>query len=73
MMLLTQLELLSTNEALKDVRNPAIVIKNSMHWDPSTSVKYSISYGMCTGVLRSLGSERHYQYVEDTLEGKVNA
>lgn len=71
MMLLTQLDLLDTSEALKDARNPGIVIKNFFHWDPSTCVKYSISYGMCTGVLTSLGSERHYKYVEDTLEGKA--
>lgn len=71
MMLLTQLDLLDTTEALKDARNPGIVLKNFFQWDPSTCVKYSVSYGMCTGVLISLGSERHYKYVEDTVEGKV--
>ncbi|GLV46282.1 hypothetical protein CBL_20692 [Carabus blaptoides fortunei] len=55
--------------------NPRIqghVIRVLFHWDPASSARYLIGNIMCLEVLRSLGSERHNHYVQDTLDGKVN-
>lgn len=50
------------------VRKTGNYIRNLFAWDPSTSVKLSVSYGMCIFALKGLGSERHNRYLDDILE-----
>lgn len=72
MHMLRYLNLLSAEHALSDTRKPSVILRNLFFWDPSPTVKMSISYGMFTNVIRSLGSERHYQFVTDAEDGHVS-
>lgn len=72
MYLLHDLKMLTTEKALEDIRKPGVVLKNLIHLDPSSCVKMSITYGMFVNVIRSLGTERHAQFLEDGLEANVS-
>lgn len=72
MHMLRYLKLLSINHALSDTRKPSLIIKNLTFWNPSSSTKLIVSCGIFISVIRSLGSERHYQYVKDAEDGHVS-
>lgn len=72
MYLIHNMKLFTTEKAIEDVRKPGVMLKNLMNLDPSTTIKVTITYGMFINVLRSLGTERHYKYLERALDGDVS-
>ncbi|GLV32741.1 hypothetical protein CBL_00553 [Carabus blaptoides fortunei] len=61
----------SVEKALASPKITGHVLRILFHWDPASSVRYLIANSMCLGVLRSLGTERHNRYLEDTVDGKA--
>lgn len=41
-------------------------------YDPSVTVKLSLTYGLFGNTIRALGTAKHFHFIEDLDEGKVS-
>lgn len=41
-------------------------------YDSSLTVKYSLTFGLFANTIRSLGTAKHYQFIEDVEAGRVS-
>lgn len=72
MYVLHNMRALSKEEAVANLRNSGVMLRNLFYLDPSTTIKLSISYGMFTNVIVSLGTERHLPIWEEAENGNVS-
>lgn len=41
-------------------------------YDPSTAIKYSLTFDFFTNAVRGMGTGKHYEYIEAIDEGTVS-
>nr|XP_018904171.1 PREDICTED: peroxisomal acyl-coenzyme A oxidase 3-like [Bemisia tabaci] len=62
---------LPLEDILEDPRLPLTMMIALFQYEPSMTVKYSLTFSMFGNVVLGLGSERHFHYYEEALEGKI--
>lgn len=64
-------ELLSLEHTIQNLRYPSASLRIMIQLAPSATVKHSMGSMIFSSVLRSMGTERHYDLISATEDGKV--
>lgn len=62
---------LSVEEMFENFRKPYATLSAAFQYDASLAVKTSLTFGMFINTIRSMGTARHYQFIEDCEAGKI--
>lgn len=66
-----ELDLLPFEEMVEDIRKPLAMVVALTQYDPSVMVKRSLTFGYFQSTIRSMGTARHYHFLEDSEKGKI--
>lgn len=62
---------LKIEDAVIDPRIPIALYTAMFQYDASLTVKYSLTFGLFANTIRSLGTAKHYQFIEDVEAGRI--
>ncbi|EFA09425.1 peroxisomal acyl-coenzyme A oxidase 3 [Tribolium castaneum] len=66
------IDLLSVPKIVENVKTGAVMTRTMMQLSPSSTVKYSVGNGLFTNVIRSQGTERHYDILDLADRGEIH-
>ncbi|XP_060528904.1 peroxisomal acyl-coenzyme A oxidase 3-like [Cylas formicarius] len=65
------IELLSLGNLLQNLKKPAVATRIMIQYAPSSTIKFSVTDSLFISVVRSMGTERHHHFIEDSDNGKI--
>ncbi|KAL0272768.1 UNVERIFIED_CONTAM: hypothetical protein PYX00_005616 [Menopon gallinae] len=68
---LLQKDIIKLEETIKDPRLPITIYSSIFQYDSSLAVKFSLTFGLFVSTIRSLGTSRHYHYIEAAESGEI--
>lgn len=66
------LNMLSIENFISNPLKPAALNIALFQYDPSAAMKILLSFGLFQNSIRSMGTERHFPFLEAADEGKIN-
>lgn len=71
MFALRKIEDLSMDALLQNLRRIPCSSALLINFDAAAYIKMSLTFGMCVNVLQSMGTDKHFDLIEQALNGEV--
>ncbi|CAH0555764.1 unnamed protein product [Brassicogethes aeneus] len=65
------IDLLKMENQFEDLKRPYAALRTMFQLTPSSQIKHSVGDNLFTGVIRTMGTERHQHYADDSADAKI--